>query len=261
VASSRYSAGLHAVARLVGKDAGRVRRLLVDRRSDNERIGALVREAEGKGIAIERVARNRLDDIAAGSRHQGVAAELHGGAGALDEAALRTLVEERLTAGAAPLLLILDGVQDPHNLGACLRTADGAGVDAVVVPRRNAAGITPAVRKVATGAAESLPLARVERLERVLRWLREYGVRVTGTADDADPTLFEADLTGPLALVLGGEEKGMAQGVRGLCDTVVSIPMSGCVESLNVSVAAGVCLYEALRQRRGTGFANRGGLG
>ncbi len=261
MASSRYSAGLHAVARLVGDDAGRIRRLLVDRRGDNERLAALVREAEGKGITIERVARRRLDDIAAGTRHQGVAAELRGGAGTLDEAALRTLVEERLTAGASPLLLILDGVQDPHNLGACLRTADGAGVDAVVVPRRNAAGITPAVRKVATGAAESLPLARVDRLERVLRWMGEYGIRVVGTADDADEGLYEADLSGPLALVLGGEEKGMAAGIARLCDTVVSIPMTGTVESLNVSVAAGVCLYEAVRQRRGPAFANGRGLG
>lgn len=256
--SARFSAGIHAVARLLDEDPGRVRRLLVDRRVDNERIRGLLEKAAAAGVAVERVARNRLDALAAGTRHQGVVAELRG-ASSLDEAALRTLVEERLTAGEALLLLVLDGVQDPHNLGACLRTADAAGVDAVVIPRRNAAGITPAVRKVATGAAESVPLARVERLPRVIDWLHDYGVRVIGTADGAEDGLYEADLTGPVALVLGGEERGMAAAVAERCDAVIAIPMAGSVESLNVSVAAGVCLYEACRQRRS--IASAPGLG
>ncbi|WP_405229053.1 23S rRNA (guanosine(2251)-2'-O)-methyltransferase RlmB [Lentisalinibacter sediminis] len=247
--SARFSAGIHAVTRLLDEDPGRVRRLLVDRRTDNERIRGLLEGASAAGVAVERVARNRLDALAAGTRHQGVVAELRG-ASALDEALLRTLVEERLTAGEALLLLVLDGVQDPHNLGACLRTADAAGVDAVVIPRRHAAGITPAVRKVATGAAESVPLARVERLARVIDWLHDYGVRVIGTADGAEVGLYGTDLTGPVALVLGGEERGMAAAVAERCDAVIAIPMAGSVESLNVSVAAGVCLYEACRQRR-----------
>jgi len=258
VTSARFSAGIHAVARLLDEDPGRVRRLLVDRRVDNERISGLLESAGGADVAVERVARNRLDALAAGTRHQGVVAELRG-ASSLDEAALRTLVEERLTAGGAVLLLVLDGVQDPHNLGACLRTADAAGVDAVIIPRRHAAGITPAVRKVATGAAESVPLARVDRLARVIDWLHDYGVRVIGTADDADAGLYEADLTGPVALVLGGEERGMAAAVAERCDAVIAIPMAGSVESLNVSVAAGVCLYEACRQRRS--IASAPGLG
>lgn len=256
--SARFSAGIHAVARLLDEDPGRVRRLLVDRRVDNERIRGLLESAGAADVAVERVARNRLDALAAGTRHQGVVAELRG-ASSLDEAALRTLVEERLTAGETLLLLVLDGVQDPHNLGACLRTADAAGVDAVIIPRRHAAGITPAVRKVATGAAESVPLARVERLPRVLDWLHDYGVRVIGTADGAETGLYETDLTGPVALVLGGEERGMAAAVAERCDAVIAIPMAGSVESLNVSVAAGVCLYEACRQRRS--IASASGLG
>jgi len=258
VTSARFSAGIHAVARLLDEDPGRVRRLLLDRRVDNERIRGLLESAGAAGVAVERVARNRLDALAAGTRHQGVVAELRG-ASSLDEAALRTLVEERLTAGETLLLLVLDGVQDPHNLGACLRTADAAGVDAVVIPRRHAAGITPAVRKVATGAAESVPLARVERLPRVIDWLHDYGVRVIGTADGAEAGLYGTDLTGAVALVLGGEERGMAAAVAERCDAVIAIPMAGSVESLNVSVAAGVCLYEACRQRRS--IASAPGLG
>lgn len=247
--SARFSAGIHAVARLLEENPGRVRRLLVDRRNDSERIRALLEQATQADIAVERVARNRLDDLAAGTRHQGVVAELRG-ASSLDEAGLRTLVEQRLTAGGSLLLLMLDGVQDPHNLGACLRTADATGVDAVVIPRRHAAGITPAVRKVATGAAESVPIVRVDRLPRVIDWLHDYGVRVVGTADQAETGLWETDLTGPLAVVLGGEERGVGAPVAERCDAMVSIPMAGRVESLNVSVAAGVCLYEACRQRR-----------
>ncbi len=247
--SARCSAGIHAVARLLEEDPSRVKRLLIDRRIDSERIGALLETASAAGVTVQRAARNRLDDLAAGTRHQGVVAELRG-ASALDEAGLRTLVEQRLTAGRPLLLVVLDGVQDPHNLGACLRTADAAGVDAVVIPRREAAGITPAVRKVATGAAESVPLARVDRLPRVIDWLHDYGVRVIGTADGAATGLWEADLTGPLALVLGGEERGIGAAVAGRCDALLAIPMAGRVHSLNVSVAAGVCLYEACRQRR-----------
>lgn len=249
MADSRYSAGLHAVLRLLEDDTRRLRRILVDRRGDNERIVALVERARAAGVKVERVPRHQLDTLASGTRHQGVMAELKGAA-TLDETALRDLVEARLTGGETLLLLVLDRVQDPHNLGACLRTAAGAGVDAVVIPRRNAAGITPAVRKVATGAAETLPVARVERVSRVLEWLTDYGIRVIGTSDTASLSLYDEDLTGSLALVLGGEERGISEAVVKRCTAMISIPMLGAVESLNVSVAAGVCLYEALRQRR-----------
>jgi 23S rRNA (guanosine2251-2'-O)-methyltransferase len=145
---------------------------------------------------------------------------------------------------------VLDGVQDPHNLGACLRSADAAGVAAVIVPRDRAAGLTPVVRKVAAGAAETVPLVSVVNLARTLRELKERGIWLTGTDDSADKSLYDVDLTGPLALVMGSEGEGMRRLTRECCDQLVSIPMGGAVESLNVSVAAGVVLFEAVRQRR-----------
>jgi 23S rRNA (guanosine2251-2'-O)-methyltransferase len=148
------------------------------------------------------------------------------------------------------LLLILDGIQDPHNLGACLRTADAAGVDAVIVPRHGAAGLGPTVSKVAAGAAESLPFVPVANIGRVLDWLADYGVLRLGTSDAGDTSLYECELDGPLALILGREETGISRSVAARCDRIASLPMAGGVASLNVSVATGVCLYEALRQRR-----------
>ena len=145
---------------------------------------------------------------------------------------------------------MLDGVSDPHNLGACLRTADAAGATAVVAPRARAAGLTPVVRKVAAGAAETVPFAQVTNLARALRDLKEAGLWIAGTAEDGEKELFDADLTGPLALVMGSEGKGLRRLTRECCDFSVRLPMRGSVASLNVSVAAGVALYEALRQRR-----------
>jgi 23S rRNA (guanosine2251-2'-O)-methyltransferase len=186
-----------------------------------------------------------LNQLAAGERHQGVVAELVAQAGDPE-----TQLEEALeAAGDAPLLLVLDGVQDPHNLGACLRSADAAGVAAVIVPRDRAAGLTPVVRKVAAGAAETVPLVAVVNLARTLRELKNRGVWLVGTDDAADRTLYEADLKGPVALVMGSEGEGMRRLTRECCDQLVSIPMAGAVESLNVSVAAGVALFEAVRQR------------
>ena len=183
-------------------------------------------------------------------RHQGVIAEVQRST-TLDEAGLRTLVEKRLEAADSKplLLLVLDGVQDPHNLGACMRTADAAGVDAIIVPRHAAAGLSPTVSKVAAGAAEQLPFATVGNLNRVLGWLADYGVRAIGTSDKADSSLFEADLSGSVALVMGREHTGLSKGITSRCDTLVSLPMEGVVSSLNVSVATGVCLYEIVRQR------------
>jgi 23S rRNA (guanosine2251-2'-O)-methyltransferase len=147
------------------------------------------------------------------------------------------------------LLLVLDGVQDPHNLGACLRTADAAGVIAVIVPRDRAAGLSPVVRKVASGAAETVPLIQVVNLSRTLKWLKERGVWLVGTDDEAKTSLHSAKLDGPLAIVMGAEGAGMRRLTREHCDLLVSIPMAGVVESLNVSVATGVVLYETVRQR------------
>ena len=167
----------------------------------------------------------------------------------MDEAGLRTLVEERLQEGRSLLLLLLDGVQDPHNLGACMRTADAAGVDAVIVPRHGAAGLGPTVSKVAAGAAEQLPFVAVANLGKVLVWLGDYGVQRVGTSDKADSSLYQADLAGSVALVMGREHTGLGKAIASRCDTLVCLPMQGVVSSLNVSVATGICLYEIVRQR------------
>jgi 23S rRNA (guanosine2251-2'-O)-methyltransferase len=250
VSASRYSAGIHAVQRLLRSMPERVRRVYLDERSKNPRLAELRELAKERDVGVQGARSHRLDDMAQGTSHQGVVAELHGEP-ELDEAGLRTAVEAALAEGREPLLLILEGVQDPHNLGACLRTAEAAGVDAVVVPRRDCAGITPAVRKVASGAAELLPLVRVASLVRTAGWLADYGVRLIGTSDGADTSLWQAELDGPLALVMGAEGPGITAELAAQCHGMMSLPMAGCVESLNVSVAAGICLYEIRRRRLG----------
>ena len=247
---SGYVTGLRAVEQLLAGDAADVRRICVEYRSANPRVKALIAQARQKRIEVQEANRARLKQMSGEVRHQGIVAEVRRNT-QLDEAGLRTLVESRLAGGGRPLLLLLlDGIQDPHNLGACLRTADAAGVDAVVVPRHGAAGLGPTVSKVAAGAAESLPFATVGNVGRVLEWLADYGVTRIGTSDRAETSLYEAALDGHLALVMGREETGLGKGVAARCDRLVSLPMAGRVSSLNVSVAAGVCLYEALRQRR-----------
>lgn len=249
MAASRYSAGIHAVQRLLRSMPERVRRVYIDERSSNPRLGELRALARDAGVGVQGARSHRLDDMSQGTAHQGVVAELYGEP-ELDEAGLRTRIEAALAAGRAPLLLLLEGVQDPHNLGACLRTAEAAGVDAVVVPRRDSAGITPAVRKVASGAAELLPLVRVTSLVRTAAWLADYGVRIVGTGDTAKTPLWDAPLGGPIALVMGAEGPGMTPELAARCDTMIAVPMAGAVESLNVSVATGVCLYEIRRRRQ-----------
>ncbi len=251
MSKAQYITGLRAVEQLLATGSAEVRRLFAEYQTANPRVQAIIAAARDAGIEILPANRARLTQISGEGRHQGVVAEVRR-TGVLDEAALRSLVEERLVAdGDRPLVLLaLDNIQDPHNLGACLRTADAAGVDAVIVPRHGAAGLGPTVSKVAAGAAESMPFAAVPSLGKVLRWLGDYGIRVVGTSDSADRSLFEADLTGPLVLVMGGEHVGVSKGVASRCDTLVSLPMQGAVSSLNVSVATGVCLYVIVRQRR-----------
>ena len=190
----------------------------------------------------------RISKLAGSHGHQGVAARVQ----AIEQVhSLDELLENLETSGAAqPLILVLDGITDPHNLGACLRVADGAGAHAVIAPKDHAAGINATVAKVASGAAETMPYFMVTNLARTLKELKERNIWVIGTSDDADKSIYEVDLKGPVALVLGAEGAGMRQLTRKTCDELVSIPMQGAVESLNVSVASGVCLYEALRQRR-----------
>ncbi len=190
----------------------------------------------------------RIAKLAGSHGHQGVAARVQ----AIEQVhSLDELLENLEAAGTVqPLILVLDGITDPHNLGACLRVADGAGAHAVIAPKDHAAGINATVAKVASGAAETMPYFMVTNLARTLNELKERNIWIIGTSDDADKTIYEVDLKGPVALVLGAEGAGMRQLTRKTCDELVSIPMQGAVESLNVSVASGVCLYEALRQRR-----------
>ncbi len=237
--------GLHAVRTLLQRHADKVGELLVVRGREDARMSEVLKLAREHQVKVEFRSAQELDQLAKGERHQGVIARLQKvdilGEGALDE-----LLDQ---AGDAPFVLVLDGVTDPHNLGACLRTADAAGVHAVIVPRDRAAGLSPVVRKVAAGAAETVPLIQVVNLARTLRWLKERGLWVVGTDDQADLTLHAARLTGPLAVVMGAEGDGMRRLTREHCDVLVNIPMRGVVESLNVSVATGVMLYEAVRQR------------
>ncbi len=248
MSKSRYVTGLRAVEQLLASGNTEVRRIFAEYRSANPRVEALLTRAREAGIDIKSANRARLQQMSGEARHQGIIAEITRST-VLDEAGLRSMIEAKLSAGDVPLLLLLDGVQDPHNLGACMRTADAAGVDAIIVPRHGAAGLGPTVSKVAAGAAEHLPFAPVANLGRVLDWLGDYGVTRIATSDQAGKSLFEADLTGPVVFVMGQEHKGVAKGVARRCDVLVSLPMLGEVSSLNVSVATGICLYEARRQR------------
>lgn len=256
MSKSRYVTGLRAVEQLLSGGATGIRQIYAEYQTANPRVQAVIAEARQQGIEIHAANRARLAQISGESRHQGIVAEVRRST-VLDEAGLRTLIEDRLQgeAGATVLLLVLDGVQDPHNLGACMRTADAAGVDAIIAPRHGAAGLGPTVSKVAAGAAEQLPFVPVANLGRVLEWLRDYGVRSVGTSDKANGSLFDADLKGSVALVMGREHSGLSKGIASRCDELVSLPMRGAVTSLNVSVATGICLYEIVRQRSQTSEA------
>jgi 23S rRNA (guanosine2251-2'-O)-methyltransferase len=237
--------GLHAVRTLLQQRPERAALLLLQKGRDDARMQELVQLAQAKSIKTEWRDQKELDRLSGSERHQGACLQIRS-VGVLGEGALDDLLDASTT---APLLLVLDGVQDPHNLGACMRTADAAGVAAVIVPKDRAAGLSATVRKVASGAAESVPLIQVTNLARTLRWLKERDIWIVGTDDQAEQSLYGAKLAGPLAIVLGAEGTGMRRLTREACDVLVSIPMRGIVESLNVSVATGVLLYEALRQR------------
>ncbi|MES0874063.1 23S rRNA (guanosine(2251)-2'-O)-methyltransferase RlmB [Sinimarinibacterium thermocellulolyticum] len=216
--------------------------LLADRR-DDARAQQVRDLAKAHGVRLRVTARSELDLKAPGLRHQGVLAYVPEKAFDAEDLLYRQ-------AESSHLLLVLDGVQDPHNFGACLRTAEAAGVTAVIVPKDRSVGLTAVARKAAAGAAERVPLVAVTNLARTLTRLKALGYWITGLAGDADETIYDVDLTGPTVLVMGAEGEGMRRLTRESCDRVVKIPMYGKIESLNVSVAAAVCLYEALRQRR-----------
>lgn len=238
--------GLHAVRHALDRAPETLLEIWIQEgRQDASRLRQLADLAKTRKLSVRLVDRNLLDRSTGHARHQGVAAPRR--PGAERHADLESLLSRG--GGPALLLLVLDGVQDPHNLGACVRSADAAGADAVVIPRDRAAPMTAVAHKVASGAAEHVPVITVTNLARELRRMKEAGVWITGLAGDADASLYDVDLRAPTALVVGGEEHGLRHNIREHCDHLVRLPMRGIVESLNVSVATGICLYEALRQR------------
>jgi 23S rRNA (guanosine2251-2'-O)-methyltransferase len=237
--------GLHAVRTMLQRRPERASLLVLLKGRDDARATELMHIAQEAGVRTEWKDAREIERLAGNEHHQGAVLQIRSQA-SLGEGALDDLLDRQ---EGQPLLLVLDGVQDPHNLGACLRTADAAGVTAVIVPRDRAAGLSPTVRKVASGAAESVPLIQVTNLARTLKWLRERGVWIIGTDDEATKSAYQVDLKGPLAIVLGAEGSGIRRLSRENCDDLVSLPMLGVVESLYVSVAAGILLYEAVRQR------------
>ncbi|HRC38120.1 MAG TPA: 23S rRNA (guanosine(2251)-2'-O)-methyltransferase RlmB [Rubrivivax sp.] len=243
--STKVLFGFHAVTVRLKTAPASIAEIHVDATRRDARMRQFVERAREAGARLIDSDDARLTQLAGTTRHQGVVARVS----ALK--AQHSLDEVLDGVSGAPLVLVLDGVTDPHNLGACLRVADGAGAHAVVAPKDHAVGLNATVAKVASGAAETVPYLMVTNLARTLNELKERDLRIIGTSDDAAATVFEADLRGPVALVLGAEGAGLRQLTRRTCDELVRIPMAGAVESLNVSVAAGVCLYEALRQRRG----------
>jgi 23S rRNA (guanosine2251-2'-O)-methyltransferase len=242
---NQWIAGINAVAAAIEHDADNVREVLLEAGGRNPRITEIEGNARRKGIEVRRVPQQALDGVGGGVRHQGAVAR-YAAARTWDEHELPELIE---AAAGRALLLVLDGVQDPHNLGACLRSAAAAGVTAVVIPKDKAVQVNATVRKTSAGAADSIPVVRVTNLTRCLRDLQKLGVWIYGLAGDAGASLYALDLKGNVALVLGGEADGLRRLTREHCDQLVTIPMPGSVESLNVSVASGVALFEAVRQR------------
>lgn len=244
MAAKRILAGFHAVGARLRHAPETIEAVYVDARRRDGRMTQLQQRAAELKVKVVAADPERLRSLAGEAPHQGVVAI----ATHLDEALSLDDVVNDVRPGT--LLLLLDGVTDPRNLGACLRVADAAGVQAVIVPRDRSVGLTPAALKAAAGAAEAVPLIAVTNLARAMDDLREAGIRLVGAAGEAGQTLYDLDLTGPLGWVLGAEGSGLRRLTRERCDALASIPLIGHVESLNVSVATGICLYEAVRQRR-----------
>jgi 23S rRNA (guanosine2251-2'-O)-methyltransferase len=236
-------AGFHAVKSRLRQKPQSVREIFVDAERRDARVRELREFADKLGVRVLTVDAKRLDGMAGTARHQGVVAQA-------EDLQMPQFIEDVLdTLEEEPLLLVLDGVQDPHNLGACLRVADGAGAQAVIAPKDRSCGLTTAAIKVASGAAETVPFIAVTNLARTMRDLKERGIWLVGADGSAPRAIYQARLSGPLGIVLGAEGEGLRRLTKETCDELASIPMAGSVESLNVSVASGVCLYEARRQR------------
>lgn len=242
--SNEFIYGIHAVKAVLEREPERFIEAFVLKGRQDDRLMPILNDLQVCGVSIQLMTRKTLDDKAKGANHQGIMARVKP-AKLLNEHDLDNIIAQH----TAPLLLVLDGVTDPHNLGACLRNADAAGVAAVIVPKDKSANINATVSKVACGAAETVPLIRVTNLARTMRALQEQGVWFVGTAGEANQDIYQAKLTGALAIVMGAEGDGMRRLTRETCDDLIKIPMAGTVSSLNVSVASGVCLFEAVRQR------------
>ncbi len=248
--AERLTYGIHAVRKALA--AGRASRLYLQADLGRKRLGRLADDIARSRVPVDLCAARELENMTGTAKHQGIAARITGTAALTEREA-----QDFVTALESPLLLVLDGIEDPRNFGSLLRTADGAGADLVVTARSRNVGVTPVTSKVAAGAAEAQALAEVGNLARFLEYLAEAGVRIVGTDEAASTSLFDADLAGPLALVMGAEGEGMRRLTRERCDLLVKLPMRGVVESLNVAVAAGICLYECQRQRLARAVALR----
>lgn len=246
MADTSFIGGMHAVKALLKANASDTKLLLIQKGRKDSRVRAIVSLAQKAGVPVREVSRRELDEAGGGIEHQGVLAEFQGEPVGNEN----DLFDHLDSVEGAVFVLVLDGLQDPHNLGACIRSADAAGVDAVVVPVDNSVGITPVVRKVASGAVETMPVFQVTNLQRVLKKLKTSGIWVYGAAGESDSPIYDLDLTGSVAVVMGSEGSGLRRLTREVCDGLFSIPMHGSVGSLNVSVAAGVSLFEVCRQRR-----------
>lgn len=245
MSETQFIYGIHAVEAILNRDPAAILEVWVDKARHDQRLGKLVEQVREQGFAIQLLKKDQLNDLVKSDNNQGIVIRCRV-ASVRNESHLQTLLDA-LT--VPPFLLVLDGVQDPHNLGACLRTADAAGVHAVIAPKDRAATLNATVRKVASGAAESVPFIAVTNLARTLRSLQERNIWLVGAAGETETSVYQASLKGPLAIVMGAEGKGLRRLTREACDVLVKIPMQGSVESLNVSVATAVCLYEAVRQR------------
>ena len=236
--------GIHTVMALLRLHPERVRTIWAEQQKQNKRLDPIIQQAHQIGIAIHSVERKKLDQLCESTQHQGIAASCSP-TPLVDEHELLMQVENN----KSPLLLILDEVNDPHNLGACLRSADAVGVDAVILPQRHSAPLSPTVHKVASGATVRLPIVKATNLARCIDTLKKVGIWMMGADGDSPTSIYSADLTKPCAIVMGGEGQGLRRLTRERCDHLYALPMLGAVESLNVSVATGIFLYETIRQR------------
>jgi len=237
--------GFHSITSRIRLDASSIKKIYLDEMRNDGRVMDLMKLIKENGIKYHLSNKDRLDGMATKIKHQGVVALV------IEQKEKYQTIEDIIEGDLEepPLILILDGIEDPHNLGACFRVADGMGVHAVVCPKDNAVGVNATVRKVACGGAESVPFISVTNLGRTIRYLKDKGIFIIGTDGEVKNNLFKSNLKGPIAIVLGSEGKGMRRLTKELCDSLISIPMLGQVESLNVSVASGIFLSEIRRQR------------